>query len=195
MSNAFDRAWSNTLGKEGGGRPLTARRLQKLKFIEQAARSTDATMCIEWPWGRAKTGYGVIRFGSRTLTVHRLVLAVRLGRDLSIDEQAIHRCDNRPCINGAHLQPATNAENVADMVRKGRHRFPTDMRSVRAAVVDVASGERHGRAKLSWADVDRIRELYRRGMSQRAIGKLFSVTQFPIRRIVTGNGWKRRAAA
>lgn len=34
----------------------------------------------------------------------------------------LHRCDNQPCCNPSHLFIGTQADNVADMVAKGRHR-------------------------------------------------------------------------
>lgn len=54
----------------------------------------------------------------RQVGAHRVSLALD-GRDPG-PLDAIHSCDNPPCVNPAHLRPATTRENVADMIAKER---------------------------------------------------------------------------
>lgn len=82
--------------------------------------------CIEHSVTRTDGGYGVtnITLGKgiyRTIKVHRFAYEQVHGpipEGLSI----LHACDNRACINVAHLRVGTRAENQADMTAKGRGR-------------------------------------------------------------------------
>lgn len=48
---------------------------------------------------------------------HRMAYALTNGPP---ENDVLHRCDNRPCCNPAHLWDGTQADNMADMVAKGR---------------------------------------------------------------------------
>ena len=75
--------------------------------------------CMEWTRSIASTGYGSLRFAGRTWNAHRLAYELAHGTILS-GLCVTHRCDNRPCINPAHLHVGTRAENNGDKARRTR---------------------------------------------------------------------------
>lgn len=78
--------------------------------------------CWEWQAARNSGGYGWFRFGpSRTSTgAHRVAYELVNG-PIPAGLGVLHRCDNPPCCNPAHLFLGTNQDNVTDKVNKGRH--------------------------------------------------------------------------
>lgn len=67
-----------------------------------------------WPWIGAKVskGYGsTLGPNGKIRTAHRLVYEYEVGpipEGLTLD----HLCRNKSCVNPAHLEPVTNAENA-----------------------------------------------------------------------------------
>lgn len=74
-----------------------------------------------WPWiGSTTWGYGDYRVRGIKFRSNRVAWALGNGTTPG-DLDVCHTCDYRRCCNPAHLEAKTHAENVADMVRRGRY--------------------------------------------------------------------------
>lgn len=126
--------------------------------------------CEEWGGKRDKDGYGKTTFEGRSERAHRVVFFRANGYWPFICR---HRCDNPPCIRADHLLDGTPQDNSNDAIERGR--------SVR--------GERVNTAKLTVANVEEMRLLYRNGSTQTALAMRFGVTQVMVSAIVRGKSW------
>lgn len=84
----------------------------------------DPDSCWEWSVRQSGgRGYGMtyarINGEVRQMTAHRLAWLIS-GHPLHSDLLIAHHCDNPRCCNPSHLFEATHAENMRDMIRKGR---------------------------------------------------------------------------
>lgn len=127
-----------------------------------------------WEWNRATwLGYGRFNCEGQKFRAHRFAYLISVG-DIPPDLVVRHRCNNRSCVNPAHLVVGTHRDNIYDQIRSGT----------------LARGERCASAKLTAADVLKIHQLHGRGMSFSQIAGLFNVAVPTVAQIFTGRTWK-----
>jgi hypothetical protein len=84
------------------------------------AHRPDLGPCHEWTSSKSDRGYGLFAIGGthHNQKAHRVAFWLEHGR--WPEPAALHLCDNRPCVNPAHLAEGTQRDNLADMRAKGR---------------------------------------------------------------------------
>jgi hypothetical protein len=135
----------------------------------------DINDCWLWTSNVNTSGYGTFsmqRKGirQRMFYAHRLAYFFTLG-DIPKGIDVCHSCDNRLCVNPAHLFLGDRKANVQDCVTKCRH----------------SHGERHTSAKLTEADAIAILSDRR---TQEVIAELYGIHQMTVSDLKRGKTWK-----
>ena len=139
------------------------------RFWSKVDRSGD---CWLWKASRTADGYGVIRWAGKSRKAHRVAWVIAAG-EIPAGKLVLHRCDVPGCVRPSHLFLGTDADNARDRTEKGRG----------------AKGERMGRAKLTWREVDAIRIRVAAGEMQKTLAAEFDVATSTIARIITRERW------
>lgn len=139
------------------------------RFVASDLYVADESGCWLWTGIVGANGYGRARRGQRKISAHRVVYEQHMG-PISDDLMLDHLCRVRHCVNPAHLEPVTNAEN-----------------------------QRRGNAvRLDWDAVRFIRANCRPRhpeFSMRALGRRFGVTHEAIRKIINHTSWVEARAS
>lgn len=123
--------------------------------------------CWVWMGAVNARGYGRTNVSGRMTLVHRVALMLA-GRDVPPRRVLMHACDNRRCVNPAHLTIGTVTDNNRDRTAKGR------------------DATRHRR--LTAALASRVRGMRQAGLSIRSI---VDATRLPVTTVETllGSQW------
>lgn len=122
--------------------------------------------CLEYSGYLNEFGYGQIRTGGRLHRVHRL--AFKRLNHLCPEQMVLHTCDNPKCSEPTHLRCGTQADNIHDMLSKGRG-YKQDWKSCPKGhpyPPERQTGKFHNRCHQ--CDLDRKRRHYRRKYEEAA---------------------------
>lgn len=102
------------------------------RFFQRFVRN-KITGCWDWTSRINNSGYGLISgkingryhvYPGRSMLAHRVSWIIHNGDIPECDGYhgtvIMHTCDNPACVNPAHLRLGTQADNVKDMIVKGR---------------------------------------------------------------------------
>lgn len=109
------------------------------------------------------------------MSAHRAAYLITHGVSAPADSVVMHTCDNRACVNPAHLVIGTPKDNTADMDSKGRRR------------VVAPPGEVNGKAVLTEETVRYIRSS---GKSNAALSRELGVSINTVRGVRIGRTWR-----
>ena len=139
----------------------------KERFLSKVKKTS---YCWIWTAARTTKRYGKIWVGHRNEFAHRVSYTIFKGR---FDQKLniLHRCDNPPCVNPAHLFIGNHAINGMDKRLKGR----------------AAKGEKNGNSKLT---VDDVRAIRKSTLTYSELAKEYGIDQTQVWNIRKKHHWK-----
>ena len=142
--------------------------MKDVRFRIDAA--TGCWNCTSHQPGNA--GYPLAKANGLHTTLHRQIYMQQTGRQLPTDIFVMHTCDNKMCINPAHLREGTAADNMRDAASKDR----------------MAHGENHHAAKLTVAGA---RNIARSNEKLRVLADRHGVSIPTVHAVKHGKTWVR----
>ncbi len=151
-------------------RPDNMTKEQTAQWFIENRTEVNSNGCFVAKRAKSKNGYGTLRYCDKTYIAHRFVYTALVG-DAPDGIDVCHTCDNRACVNPAHLFLGTRKENMQDAADKGRTYKP------------------RANHKLTPADALDIRKKYANGSSSRRLADKYGVTTRSILAIVSGQSF------
>lgn len=144
----------------------------RVKVVERV-NITDSG-CWEWKLKIRPNGYARVTYLRQSFYAHRLsFLAFNGHLDGKLD--VCHSCDNRKCVNPAHLFQGTRKDNMQDAVSKGR----------------VATGDKLPQTKIHGSDLEHVLYMAKAGVKYKEIADIYGMTPQSIGKIAIKHNIRR----
>lgn len=142
--------------------------------------TVDENGCWRYQGEINRYGYGIITFGqhrdgNRVRWLAHRYFYTELVAPVPAHLVCCHKCDVRSCVNPDHIFIGTSADNVADMMAKGRQGKTG------------AKGERNGFAKI---DPETAMSVRLATGTNREIAERFGITRSSAQAIRSGRNWR-----
>jgi hypothetical protein len=130
--------------------------------------------CWEWQAAKTKAGYGWFWAPQKRTSMNAHRVAFFIHRRYWAKGYVLHSCDNRLCVNPAHLRDGTQADNMRDMFDRGRKNH---------------KGKANPSAKLTPEIVDELRRNPLKGQAVLDLAKDLGVSFTTIYNVQKGRTW------
>lgn len=181
-------------------RQATRRKQVKPRFWAKVRKTTK---CWLWCGQKQVSGYGFFSYQGRSQLAHRMAWLLTHG-EIPKGLWVLHRCDNKVCVRPGHLFLGTRADNIADMIAKGRHSHgdthPSRLKPEylprgeshweKRHPERILRGEQRPQAKLTVAQVLAIRELRAAGKSLKEIAAIYGIHPGTVSEIALRRRWQ-----
>lgn len=187
---------------------------QKLHPLERFHLNYEVQADGCWAWTGSRkhpNGYGQMMAWGKNWNAHRLAYVLLVGPipdGLHLD----HLCRFKPCVNPAHLEPVTPAENVRRWAETITHcpqgheyavvgRHHSQCRECKRQIDrrrwgGIANTEKDRRRRLTDVQVAEIRSLYAAGgITHKELAVRFGVSNQHISKLISGQRRMSEAAA
>jgi hypothetical protein len=149
-------------------RPSSVERFKKFLPLNQAENA-----CWNWMGAIHDRGYGLFWDGFKIVRAHRFSFGItnKIPKGFCV----CHSCDNRRCVNPAHLFVGSIADNNADARKKGRDGC-------------FKKGTGHWNVRLSEMEIFKIRKMSLT-FPQLKLASEFGINQSTVSRVINKKRW------
>lgn len=149
----------------------------KYAFYDRV-KVAGAGECWLWEGPTQSDGYGYYIRDKVRFLAHRFSFELHARREIR-SECVCHSCDNRLCVNPAHLFEGSKGENNRDRQAKNRSRGGS------------MPGTKNPQAKVDW---DAVGEIRSKQKTRKEYAEQYGITYWTVRDIETNRIWRTQSS-